>query len=769
MNKINYVFKTLCASRASTAIKILSIGLGLTMCCFIFARVSHDNSFDDKFKNPSTLYQLWQQFTIDSKTLPKQVQCQFPLAAACAEEIPDIVESSTVLRTFGEVEFKNGDNIVTGNMLVTDSLFFKTMGVELIEGDANAINARNVVYISDVAAKKYFGDESPMGKDLYSGEYLLSVKGVFKSWGDETTLPADFIGSLYEWCSNYNMSWDGGDSWKEYLRLRKKPASREDFDRQITMVLQRHVPPTEFVSTTASASPIRDTYAGADQVRHMTLTLYILGIAILIITALNYVLLCISSLSQRAKSIGVHKCNGAKRGTIYTMFILETAFVIVGSIVVGAFFWWLTNRFAQETVYNNFAAYLSLDRMWIVLAVIVLLFVMAALIPASIFSKVPVTQVFRRYTEKKYGWKHALLFIEFTGTALVAGILVVVMVQYNTLINKNPGYDEGNVAMVYNPSRTKVESEALKAALMGLPYVEDITKSDGYPGAGYSGEIVRDETGRELFSTRFDYVGENYIEVMGMELATGRFPKDSSEILVNEKFAELVNLTPETVVGKRFGFGGSLSSQPIVSGVVKDFTTGTYYQEQQPYVGVNAEKYILNCWNIKLAAPAEESYMKLTAALPELTNGKAPYSFLFSNRKRELYKDVAEFRSLITIAAVLLMLICAIGMTGYMTDEMRRRSREIAIRKVNGATTSSVVRLICRSVLVTALPAVALGTAVAWYFSALWLDQFAVTLNGLWFKFVLSAMITLVFIMVIAVLLTTRRASANPVENLKSE
>jgi putative ABC transport system permease protein len=766
MTRIHYVFKTLGASWGTTIIKILSLGLGLTMCCFIFARIDHDSSFDSKFKDPSTLYQLWMQFSIDGKVLDKQVQCQYPLAQACVDELPDIVESGTVLRSYGEKEFKNGENLVKGNLIVVDSTFFETMGVELLSGDPKALTALNCIYISDVAAKKYFGDEDPLGKDLYINDYQLSIKGVFRSWGEESTIPADFVGNIIEWCGNYNRSWDGGDSWLEYIRLKHKPKSAEDFNRQITTVIHHHTPPTKSISVNGLAAPIHDTYAGSEQVRHMTLTLWILGVAILLITALNYVLLCISALSHRAKAIGVHKCNGAKNGTIFGMFVIETGIILLGAMVAGAFFWWLTNRFAQETVYNNFAAYLGLDRLWIIVAVVVLIFCISALIPAKIFSNIPVTQVFRRYTEKKYGWKHALLFIEFAGAALVAGILVIVIAQYNTLINTNPGFDEDNVACVYNPSNTSEQSEAFIAALQNLPYVESVTKSNGFPGYGYSGEIIGKDAGKALFSTRFDYLGDNYIEVMGMTMLAGKFPADSSEVLINEKFAELIGETTESAVGKRITY----SSYPVnISGVIKDFTTGNYYQEQQPFLGINAQKYILPWLSMRLASPARESYMKLTEALPEITGGEAPYSFLFANRKVETYKDIAQFQSLVIIAAIILMIICAIGMTGYLSDEMRRRSREIAIRKVNGATTSSVVGLICRSVLMTALPAVVTGTAIAWYLGSLWLNQFAVTLHSAAAAFILSGIGTLLLIMLVSVALTVRRASANPTENLKSE
>lgn len=264
-----------------------------------------------------------------------------------------------------------------------------------------------------------------------------------------------------------------------------------------------------------------------------------------------------------------------------------------------SFFWWLTNRFAQETVYNNFAAYLGLDRLWIIVAVVVLIFCISALIPAKIFSNIPVTQVFRRYTEKKYGWKHALLFIEFAGAALVAGILVIVIAQYNTLIDTNPGFDEDNVACVYNPSNTREQSEAFIAALQNLPYVESVTKSSGFPGYGYSGEIIRNDAGKALFSTRFDYLGDNYIEVMGMAMLAGKFPADSSEVLINEKFAELIGETTESAVGKIITY----SSYPVnISGVIKDFTTGNYYQEQQPFLGINGQKYILPWLSLQLAS-----------------------------------------------------------------------------------------------------------------------------------------------------------------------
>lgn len=765
MSKINYVFRIMAASRASTAVKILSMALGLTMCSFLFARIVHDNSVDTCFKDPKTLYQLWMEFTLDGKALGPQQKCVYPLAGTCAEELPDIVECATVLRSRGGESFEYEGYEAKGQMIVTDTLFFKTMGVTILAGETMPQYTPASIYISDKLAKEAFKGKDPVGEVVMMYDTQITIKGVFESWGDETTINADIVGWIGDWTRVYQ-GWSGGDSWYEYIRLKKVPV--KDLNEKIQAVMDRQSPPTESLSLRAWAQPLTDTYRNSDRVRHMTLTLTILGIAILFITALNYVLLSISSLSKRAKAIGVHKCNGAKGGTIFSMFALETLIIILGAVVLGLFFWWLAQKFAEETVFKNFAAYISLDRLWIVVAVVVLIFAIAGIIPGKIFSSVPVSQVFRRYTEKKHGWKHALLFIEFAGTALVVGMLVVVFNQYKVLMTVDNGYNDSNLVMVINDGQESMEhTNANLAALKSLPYVEGVTLSGSSPSWGYSGEFIRNNSGKELFSSRFDYVSANYPEVMGMEFVAGKMaPSDSTSAIINEKFAELVGFTPGNAIGQRLRFG---SNDVIITGVVKNFKIGTYYSEMMPYIAMTYE-YPNAVFNVQISEPFEKNLAQFSDTLPKMMSSGADLYFEpIRAVKTRAYKDVNEFRILVTIAAIILLIICGIGMTGYLNDEMSRRSREIAVRKVNGATTGSVVQLICRSVLVTVLPAVVIGIVAAWYFSRMWLEQFTVTLNNLALTFILSGIATIIIILGIAIALTVRRASANPVENLRSE
>ncbi|MDE6460975.1 MAG: ABC transporter permease, partial [Paramuribaculum sp.] len=407
--------------------------------------------------------------------------------------------------------------------------------------------------------------------------------------------------------------------------------------------------------------------------------------------------------------------------------------------------------------------------LWIVLAVIILIFSIAAIIPANLFSKVPVSQVFRRYTEKKHGWKYALLLVEFAGTALVVGMLVVVMTQYKVLMNTDYGYSDDNLVIVVNDGQESQEhTDANMAALKSLPYIEGITRSIAAPSWGYSGEFIRNSAGKELFSSRFDYVCSNYPEVMGMEFVAGKMaPSDSTSVIVNELFAEKIGFTPENAIGQTIKCG---SDNVVITGVLKNFKIGSYYNEMMPYIAFNYDRMRHSLFNVQVAEPFERNFELLSDTLPKMMNsGNDLYFQSVREIKSEYYKNVKEFQILVSIAAIVLLIICVIGMMGYLSDEMSRRSREIAVRKVNGASTASVVKLICKSILITSIPAVAVGIIAAWYISRMWLEQFTVTLDHIAIRFIVSGICTVIIILGIAGGLTIRKASANPVENLRSE
>lgn len=251
-----------------------------------------------------------------------------------------------------------------------------------------------------------------------------------------------------------------------------------------------------------------------------------------------------------------------------------------------------------------------------------------------------------------------------------------------------------------------------------------------------------------------------------MKLLAGREPKPGEdELVVNLTFAKKMNWDEKNAVGSRVNLDG----EPYeVTGLIEDFLCDSYYSEPMPfaaYATSNRKSYIM----VRLKEPGMEQFNKLKAAVEEIYPSERIHVRLMSALNKSKYVDVKLFRTMVVIASAIILLICGIGLTGYLTDEMRRRSREIAVRKVNGATTTDIIDLICRSTLTTALPAIAIGTALAWYLGRMWLEQFRITLDHIGLRLILSGIITLIIVVAIAVALTWSRANENPVKNLRNE
>ncbi len=770
MTHLSYIFQNMRHSLLLTIIKVLSIGLGLAMSGLLLVRVAYDNGIDRCFADTDNLYQVWMRFEVDGNDLGEQEMCVGALAGGILNEIPEMVEYSAIQRPYGSGPLTLGDKTFERKWMVADSLFFKTMGVEILEGQPMQLAMPGYVYLGDNVVRENLGGESPVGAtvtDANGNSY--TVAGVFRNWGDEATVTADVIFSMATFVSSSRFEgWRGGDSWFTYIRV-KDGTDPQLLNNRIHQVVKANAPDTESVKVDAWAAPLRDTYRNYDKVKQISLTLTLLAIGIIIVTALNYVLLSISALPRRAKAVGVLKCSGATSGSILRMFLTETVIVVLLGVIVAAILIHFGHKLASESIGSYFIDYINMNRLWVIVAVVVLVFLLSALIPSVVFSRVPVQHVFRRFSASQHAWKYTLLFIEFAGVALVAGILNIVSAQYDCLINSPLGFDREGVVILSNHTRNNSQTLVAEDNYRKLPYVESVSASDGFPMMGYSGAFVRDEQGKVKFSTRFDEWRPNYADVMGMTLIDGRMPAPDTEelveVVVNEEFAKEMGWRKGTEIGRRFTY--DLGNAEVV-GVVADFRTQNYYNPMQPFVANTTNNYLWR-FTVRLKEPYAKNYLKLMENIEEMYPADDIAAFSFSERYDQMYVDVKLFRTMVGIAVVIMIFICAIGLTGYLTDEMRRRSREIAIRKVNGASTGSIIDLITRSILLVAVPAVAVGTAAAMILGRGWLEQFSVTVSGVNARFILAGLLTLIFITVLAVVFTHLRANENPTQSLRSE
>ena len=519
MKQLYYVIQTLLHGRNANVIKIVSLGLGLMMSILLFSRVAYEQSYDTCFKEHENLYQLWNKFSTEKETFQWGEMCVGKLAGGTFEALPDMVESATTVSTwlasnpiyYGEAQFDD-------KKVVADSLFFLTMGIEVTSGNpVQDLQELDVIYLSDDLAKRMFGGENPIGKIINYDRMLdLTVRGTFANIPVNSTMrPKAVISMPSVWKRGWgNYSWEGGDSWKSYIRI--KPGTNvEVLNKRMNLVVQQNIPTNLGFSMQAEARPIRDTYRNYDEVKRMSSIMAILAGSILFITALNYVLISISSLSRRAKAVGVHKCSGAEEGTIFGMFLWETGIIILISLLLMGFLILNFKDFVEDTTSTQLANLFAFDRIWVPLSVVGALFLIGGVLPGYVFSKIPVTQVFKRYTEGKKGWKRPLLFVQFAGVAFIGGIMIVVMLQYYHVLNKDVGYNPERIVAEFQYCPNYETSQAVKHFYQGLPYVEAVSASrENSPLWGYSGELMFDEGGNSLFSTKYDYMDEEYIEMM---------------------------------------------------------------------------------------------------------------------------------------------------------------------------------------------------------------------------------------------------------------
>ena len=772
MKQIYYVIQTLLRGRGSNIIKIISLGLSLTMSILLFSRVAYEQSFDTCYKDYDNLYQIWSVFTVKGEKYPPQEQNCGPVAGAILENFPEQVEAATSTCYWKNSPLYNGNIRFDEKKIVADSLFFQTMGIEVLSGNpVKDLQQPDVIFLSDRFAKKIFGGEDPVGKTInYNHEKDFMVKGTYKALPANATVNPEAVISmptLWNEGSGGNYSWQGGDSYPEYIRFRSG-ADKSVVNARIDAMIEKYRPEESKTKYgyTAFVKPIRDTYRNYESVKRMRNIMSVLGFAILFIAALNYVLISISSLTYRAKAVGVHKCNGASGGKIFGMFLLETGIIIVAALLLMALVLLNFREFFEDTAAAKLSLLLAPERIWVPLTVIGVLFIVGGVLPGRLFARISVSQVFRRYTEGKKGWKRPLLFIQFAGVAFISGLMCVVMAQYQYVLNKDMGYNPQRLALANAYWNKEKECDAAFQFFKGLPYVEAVTSANNTPISGYSGSMIRDESGNALFSTRACYyMREDYPAMMGMTFKTGRMARTEDEVIVNETFADMMHWGNDAV-GRTVDVDGT--AQMKVVGVLKDFQIEDFTADKMPFVA-RYNKYFVGTIHVRLKEPFVRNLQQLNKDVADAFHNQTIDFIGYEKKITDSYNSVRVFRNATLMAAITMFFVMLMGLIGYTADEVRRRSKEIAIRKVNGAEASSILELLSKDILVVALPAVILGSLASWYINGVWMEQFAEQIPLGWIVYLLVIIVNLVIIVGCVLWKSWRIANENPVNSIKSE
>lgn len=647
---------------------------------------------------------------------------------------------------------------------MVDTCFFQTFGIPVLKGNPNDLINSNTLFVSESFARRFFGDADPIGKVLIlERKTEMIVRGVYRDIPENTMFKADFVVSVHkEGGYKDGAGWGGNDIF--YAVFRTGEASDiEVVNDNIQRMMEKYMP-TEHNGWKLELSviPLATKHQTSSETTKRLVIYGFLGFSIFFVAIMNYMLIVIATLGRRAKSVGVHKCNGANNGNIFSMFMMETGIIVLVSILVCAFIIFNARDLIEDLLSVRLASLFTWGTLWVPLLVVVLLFLLAGVLPGRIFSHIPVTQVFRRYTDGKKGWKRSLLFIQFTGVSFVLGLLLVTLMQYSHLMNRDMGIN--TAGLVEAESWLDIEIVPhMRDEIRRQPMVESVATASHSVLGQYWTKGLMGSDGKRIGVLNMNYVDFNYPDVVGITIIEGKPMTHAKDLLVNEEIVRLKKWT-DGAVGKPFD---EIKEGTIV-GVFRDVRNQSFYQAQQPIVLIGGNAFN-HTFNVRLKEPYDENLKRLNEFMDKTFPQVALTFHTVDDMLSEIYKDVYRFRNSVLITSGFILLIVIMGLIGYVNDETQRRSKEIAIRKVNGAEASNILRLLVCDILYVSIPSILLGIVIAYFIGKAWLEQFAeqVDLNPL--LFLATALVVAIIIVACVVLKAWHIANENPVNSIKSE
>ena len=758
MRQLYYTLQTLLRGQGGTLEKLISLTLGLVMGVLLFAQIVYELSFDRFYPNPEALVMLrMREVRQGVPDREYNYGTYRPAAADLSETFPGLIKSACLTSNFWQPTiYKDDKKLENIQTLFADTAYFQTTGLQLLQGTPKDLGVQGNAFISQRKARELYGDDNPIGKELSIEKlFNVTIRGVYADIPGNSIMPHDLLLSMaaMDWSFGAG-TWGTNNLYGVLFRLRQ-PADVETLNSRIQKAVEQYTDTHlgEGVVTEYSVLPLYKVYRSFPDSTRRLVILGVLGFSIFFVSVLNYVLRAVATMSRRAKMVGVHKCCGADGWHILSMFLWETGLLVVASILCGGILLWLLREQVEELLGSNLSDLFTGQ---------------TGVVPGRIYARIPVTQVFRRYTDGKRSWKRGLLFIQFIGMSFIGGLLLTTVWQYHDLMNRSVGFRSEGLAVGTVTGNIK-RAIGVADAIRREPYIEAVGASSNSLLAHYSTNRLTDNQGNFICPLHFLIIDKDLPQVTGMKLIEGHWPQHRGESVVGLTTVETLKWG-DTAIGHQLPIDPSwagLEEPPVVVGVVEDVRNMGFFESQ------TCTAFILNdrvrTFNVRLKNPVEDNLKKLNTFIKSTYPDLALEFATYQEIRQEQNASVSAFRNTVWVTTGCIILIVLMGLIGYVSDETQRRSKEIAIRKVNGAEAGNILGMLSIDILKIAVVAVAAGMASAWYVSGQWMQQFADSrlLSPLWYT--LLALLLLMLIVAVVVCKAWRIANENPVVSIKSE
>jgi len=770
-------------------IKVLSLGVGLAVGIVLIAKVFFELSYDSFYKDIDRVYTIntWYSHQGEEKDYG---QVSGAVAVGFMDEVPGVEAGTRTTYVFnGNTYLDENGNKLSGTLVCADTCFFQVFDRPILAGDpVKVLGKWGSVLVNRSFAEKMGGVQECIGKQICNADMdglKLAIEGVFEDFPKNGSLDYDILLSMDTYGKNSTDNWLGNDRYKGYVKLMPgvDPNTLTDAIRKMQEAHQ----PLERIEAQGTSlryflKPFSTLHTSDPDVKSQVILLSIVAALLILISLLNYILIVISSMVKRSKEVGVRKCYGAEGKHIYGMLTKEALLHIVLSLVLAAVIIFAGRSIVENLLGVPFQTLLVPQSIMAIAAVILLVLVISIVVPAELYQRVPVYAALKNYTENSRNWKLGLLGVQVLINVFLVVMMLIIGRQYQKVSNADTGYDYKNL---YYFDMFDGDRQALTRAaqtLRSLPEVSAVAAAYNLPFEGSNGDnVYLPNDDRELFNIADQYeCSPDFYDLMGIQFLEGRAPRDSSEIVVDEKFvtkmAEFTDWSDGAVGKQVFITGHDRSSDTerryfTISGVYKSYIIGNLTGvDPRPSALFYGEIGSMSSWMPHTFFKVRpEALPKIRQALEQALEGREINILSYEEQMRAAYADSKKMRNTMAIGAVFSLLIALLGLIGFIRDESLRRSKEMAVRKINGATTRDILSVFAVDILKLSGVMAVIACIGAFFVARKWLEQFAekVSLNPLYF--IGGALLVLFIVLGVVVQNCLKIARANPVESLKNE
>jgi ABC-type antimicrobial peptide transport system permease subunit len=796
-NYLKIAWRNLKKHKLYALINMIGLGAGLGFALLIGAYVWTELQVNQQLKNPK------QQYLI--RSVWKNANQGFELATAgpLAKELyvnyPNLVAS--YYRYDGVTSnVCMGDKCFRESLQIGDSTFISMYGFKLSEGDAaTALNQPYTAVITASTAEKYFGKNPALGKILSvenfsGGKHDFLITGVLEDAGYNSVsrLIDDYPTSIF--VSDKNLQFFGRNmDWSNpfivnYIEL-KPGVSPKDLDGPIRQQISQNAHPFIAANMKTELMPLSELHLQANKglIRKMLYALSAIAVFILFMAAINFVNMSVSRASTRMREIGVRKVAGGRRWQLIMQFMTESVVITTFSMIIALVVYMLVKDLAESILGRDlpaltsfplhFAAYIPLG--------ILVIGLLAGIYPALVLSSLPSVEALKGKLQsvKENKWlRRGLVGFQFATAVIVFVGALVIASQVRFFFGNNLGYDKEYVISAQVPRDWTTagvnKMEHVRRQLTALPQVQSVSLSYEVPDGNNSGSISVYRAGSDSTQAITSVVlntDEYFAPTYSIPMAAGNFYQegavtDSTRMVINATQARALGWTnAEEAIGARLRIAGD----PViytVAGVTRDFHFGSMQQAIQPISFIHVSRgLIFRFLSIRLKpGQTSQAIADLQRQWTALMPGTAfEYKFM-DDTLRKLYKTELQLKQASQLATGLSILIVLLGVLGLVSLSIQRRTREVGIRKVLGASVSSIVLLFIKEFAGIMWIAVLLACPVAWWLMNGWLNDYTyrIALSAEPFLMAFAALggITMLLIVV----QTIRTGLSNPVKAIRT-